>query len=1199
MPRAVLISVGELSLEPIKTLVGSNGVTTATIAVSDTASLKSLDALTSKLSEQHQKAECLLVQASNGVEKSVSSFSGITTHLIYSSPETYLTQCLMANRANENADAAIQQYIQQYSKHVQSVLNALERDRTLNLCSIDDVLANPASFLKTVFEIDSQVTEAESPTNLVHQTMALSANAALVDKDELYELYDDALSVGQLFGEFSVHLSPDSDTFKDNAKLLTQVAKAIQQKNQRIITLNQQTKESTAKLSEKETQFSQLSEQLKQQSAKAEEQNRALSNELEQQKQALNKASEQLTAKEQKCTTLQQNLDTKTNELDAKAKEADESKAKLSEKATQCNQLTQQIAEKAEQIAKAEEQNSALSNELESQKQALAKASEQLTAKEQECTSLQQSLDAKTNELGAKAKEADENKAKLSEKETQCNQLNQQLEEQKQESELSQLQVAQLQEELEATVQQASKLESTEQALKASNEKASQLQTKLASTEEEHKLLILQTTQLQEELEATFQKANKLESAEQALKASNEKASQLQTKLASTEEEHKLLILQTTQLREELEATFQKANKLESAEQALKASNEQALQLQQKLAGANEEAQLATLQIAQLQEELERTFSEYEAVKAKEQEATANLDKQLEANKQLKTLQTENVLLTEQLSQLQQGLEKAELEKESLAKAHSELQQAQIEHAGVADVSSEKVQNAELELELASLQISQLQEELEHYYLALQESERSLQKGLPHNTMSSNKIQTKVFDKAAASELSITGKYVEGDYQDIHLTLHNVIFPNGKQVESVKAKLVDVAGNIGIEFRAQENEALFREFEDSSDEYGPYLRYFLNAPENLQAQQQKTVERLNASERLLVMGCINVIAQQLQNTNISTSTEVTSEQWREWRKAAISLSNHVDTLPNWLSFDSVQLREEFVTDGYEHLWLVFNNVLLGNVWRNTLEFKLSANKVGMAQNGEFSDAINIEFRELDDGSAPLMTWPPETADEYGPKLNVAINNLTPLNDFANHDKQLILHLVNNVTSILDKLDVEESNMSRSKSAWSAAISTLLSDESAKGEQQAPQESVQEDLEAATEVDNMLTCEEVVSVGSYQHLVFTQTGNNTKIKLRAENVNPDTFDAEVYLELRDGTNNVIYNDSEFFGEDEYGPRVKIPVETLEILKHENQDDQFLWAVSVYQGIPKNTEQATNIDELVKQLWKNILNRKSEK
>jgi chromosome segregation ATPase len=1271
MPRAVLISVGELSLEPIKTLVERNGVTTATIAVSDTASLKNFDALTSKFSEQDLNAECLLVQATSGVEQSDLGFTGITTHLVYSSPETYLTQCLIANQANDNADVAIQHYIQQYRKHIQSALSALKQDSTLNLCFIDDVCANPASFLKAVFEIDSQETKAESPTNLVYQTMALSAAAVLVDNDELYELYDDALSVGQLFGEFSVHLSPDSDTFKRKATLLNQVAKAIQQKNQQISTLNQQAEESTAKLSEKETQFSQLSEQLKQQSAKAEVQ----SSELEKQKQALVKASEQLTAKKNECTTLQQTLNAKTNELGAKAREADEAKVALSDKEAQCNQLSEQLKQ---QSAKAEVQSS----ELEKQKQALVKASEQLTAKKNECTTLQQTLNAKTNELGAKAreadeakvalsdkeaqcnqltdqlkqqsakseeqsselekqkqalaiaseqlhakdqecaalqqtlsaktkelgdraKEADENKAKLSEKEAQCNQLTQQLEEQKQEAKLSHLQVTQLKEELEAAVQKAEKLAPIEQALKASNEKALQLQTKLTSTEEEQNLLMLQITQLQEELETTVEKANKLEPIEQALKMSNEKASQLQTKLASKEEEQKLLMLQITQLQEELEVTVQKASKLESTEQALKASNEQVLELQQKLTTANEDAQLSTLQIAQLQEELERTFSECEAIKFKEQEATAELDKQLEVNKQLKTLQTENVHLTEHLSQLQKSLEKAELEKETLTNALSELQQTRSEHTGIDEMSNENLQNAELELELASLQISQLQEELEYYYLALQESERSQQQGLIHTTMSSHKIQTKVFDKVAASELSVTGKYEEGDYQDIHLTLHNVIFPNGKLVESVKAKLVNVAGNIGIEFRAKENKALFREFEDSSDEYGPYLRYFLTAPENLQAQQQKTVERLNASERLLVMGSINVIAELLQNTNIQTGIEVTSEQWRLWRKAATALSSHVDKLPNWLSFDSVQLREEFATDGYEHLWLVFNNVLVGNVWRNTLEFKLSANAVGMAKNGEFSDKINIEFRELADGSAPLMTWPPENADEYGPKLNIAIDNLTPLNDFANQDAQLITHLVNNFVSILEKLDADENEMSRSKGAWLSAIIALLTDEadeSALSEPQAHNEELaqtqKQSQKIASRVYNTFTCDEVVSVGSYQHLVFTQKGNNTKIKLRAENINPETFDAEVYLELRDGTSNVIYNDSEFFGEDDYGPRVKIPAETLEALLLANEQDQFLWAVSVYQDIPKNVEHMEGIDELEKLLWKNILNRKAK-
>jgi hypothetical protein len=1129
MPRAVLISVGELSLEPIKTLVESNGVTTATIAVTDAASLKSLEALTYKLSEQEQQAECLLVQANSNAQKNVSAFNSVATHLIYSSPETYLTQCLVANQTNENADAAIELYIQQYSSHVQSFLNALEQDSALNLCSIDDILANPAAFMKTVFERDSQETKTETSPSLVYQIMALSSAAALVDKDELYERYDDALSVGQLFGEFSVHLSPDSDTFKNKVSVLSQVAKTIQQKNQQISTLNQQAKEGTAKLSEKETQFSQLSEQ-----------NSALSSELEKQNQSLAKASEQLAAKENECTTLQQTLNAKTEELGDRVKEADENKAALSEKGIQCNYLTQQLAE---QETKAEEQNSALSSELEKQKQALAKACEQLTAKDQECTTLQRTLNAKIKELGDRVKEVDEAKAKLSVKDTQCNQLTQQIAEQIQKAKLSQLVI----------------------------------------------------TELQEELEATIQKANRLDPIEQALKTSNGKVSQLQIELTSTEEEQKLLVLQLTKLQEELKTTVREANKLESTKQELKASNEQALQLQQNLTSTNEEAQLATLQIAQLQEELERTFSECEAVKAKDKEGVAGIQEQLEATKRFEMLQKENSLFAEQLSQLQQGLEKSELEKESLAKAHSELQQTQREHAGAATMSSETLQNTQLELELASLQISQLQDELEQYYLALQESERSLQKGLPHRIMNSNQIQTKVFDKVTANELSIAGKYIEGDYQDIHLTLRNLILPNGKQLESIKVKLVDVSGHIGIEFRAQENEALFREFEDSSDEYGPYLRYFLTAPENLQAQQQKTVERLNASERLLIMGCINVIAKQLQNTNITTSTEVTSEQWREWRKAAISLSNHVDTLPSWLSFDSVQLREEFATDGYEHLWLVFSGVLLGNVWRNTLEFKLSANKVGMAQNGEFSEALNIEFREHDDGSAPLMTWPPETADEYGPKLNISINNSASLNDFATHDAHLITHLVNNFASILEKLEANENDMTRNKKAWTSAITALLADDNVVSEQRLTEELTQQ----SSSVENTLACYEVVSVGTYQHLVFTQKGNGTKIKLRAENVNPETFDAEVYLELRDGTSNVIYNDSEFFGEDDYGPRVKIPAETLEALRYENPNDQFLWAVTVYQNIPENVGRAANIDELVKLLWKNVLHRKSEK
>ena len=1043
MPRAVLISVGELSLKPIKTLVEANNVTVATIAVSDTASLKTLESLTNKLSEQEQNAECLLVQALNGVEQSVSAFDGVSTHLVYSSPETYVTQRLAAAQSELTTDAVIQLSSQQYIQHVKSALHAFEQDAALRLCSLDDILGNPTSFIKTVFHKDCQDAINEPSSNLVYQTTALSATAALVDKDEIFELYDDALSVGQLFGDFSVHLSPDSDTFKSKSSLLNEIAKAILQKNKQIATLNQKVTENKTQLAEKDK--------------------------------ALIKTNEVLAAQQQKFTALQQRLEvkakeleSKTKELDSKTKDVNATKEKLSEKENQYNQLTQQLAE---QETAALEKSNTLRGELESQEQALAKVSQELTAKDKDYKELQQCFEAKAKELDEKVKDATSISAELNDKDIQCKKLAQQLEEHMREAELSQLQMA--------------------------------------------------------------------------------------------------------QLKEELEASIQKNNKLEQTEQALKASKEKVLQLQNKLTDVDEDAQLASLQVTQLQEELEHVFTECEALKTKEQETEKSFKKQASIlQRELEQVKSENQALEDALQGTQQKLEESE---------------------GAGVVTTKELQNTKLELELASLQISQLQEELEHYYLTLQESERSLQKGLTDSTMTDNKIRTKAFDKVNASELSVTGKYAEGDYQDIHLTLHNIKLVNGKQLESLNAKLVNVSGHIGIEFRAQENENLFREFEDSKDEYGCYLRYFLTAPENLQAQQQKTVERLNASERLLIMSCINAVAELLQNTNIQTSTEISSEQWRLWRKVAIELSHHVDSLPNWLSFDSVQLREEFVTDGYEHLWLVFNGVLIGNVWRNTLELKLTANEVGLAKNGEFSDVINIEFRELEDGSAPLMTWPPKSTDEYGAKFNIAINNLTLLNDITKHDKQLITHLVNNLSSILEKLEVNESDMSRRKSTWISAIAALLADENTMSERES---DAHKELETIYEEDATLTCEEAVSVGNYQHLVFTKNGDETKIKLRAENVNPETFDAEVFLELRDGTNNVIYNESEYFGEDEFGPRVKIPAETLEKLLQANEDDQFEWAISLYQNIPKHVEQATNIDELGKLLWKNIINRKSE-
>ena len=758
--------------------------------------------------------------------------------------------------------------------------------------------------------------------------------------------------------------------------------------------------------------------------------------------------------------------------------------------------------------------------------------------------------------------------------------------------------MAELQEELELATAKANKLEQVEEDLNAAKVNIGSLKQKLATESEDAQLTQLQVAQLQEELELATSKANKLEQSEANAKASSEKAAVLEKQLATANSEVQLTQLQIAQLQEELELTFAKASKLEQAEAKTKASAEQVVVLEKQLATCSEEATLFQLQIAQLQEELESTFAQLQAAKNNEGNYQKNAEALVQSNNTTAKMADENTLLVNQLSQLQAELEQSVAEKLLLRAERDAMVTQQGNKDKTALEGDKTLRDAEIELELASLQITQLQEELEHYYLALQQQESIHNKGLVHSMTSSNQIQAKVFDKVVAEKIAITGQYVANDYQDIHLSLHNVAFPNGVNVECLKAKLIMVSGHVGIEFRAQDEQTLFRTRDDATDEYGPYLRYFLTAPDSFKAQQQHTIERLNASERLLIMGSVNVIAQLLQSNAIETTSSVTPENWRLWRKAAIAFAQHVDTQPNWLSFDNVTLREEYITDGYEHLWLVFNGVLLGNVWRNTLELKLTANAVGASNNGEFSDALNFEFRELGDGSAPLVTWPPEDADDYGPKLTIALNNLAPLNDLAAQDSQLIKHLVNNVASILDKLDTSGRELVRSKEAWSSAAAAMLAP-SINVEVPSVETNSAAAHSTESETTGTLSCDEVVSVGSYQHIVFLQEGNETKIKLRAENVNPDTFDAEVYVELRDGTSNVIYNDSEFYGEDDYGPYVKIPAEVLVQLHRNKNTDEYTWVSAIYSLVPQSIEAAGNIDELVKLLWKNVLSRKSEK
>ncbi|GLX81300.1 coiled-coil domain-containing protein [Thalassotalea eurytherma] len=271
------------------------------------------------------------------------------------------------------------------------------------------------------------------------------------------------------------------------------------------------------------------------------------------------------------------------------------------------------------------------------------------------------------------------------------------------ENELSLLQIHQLQEELEqmtvAHSMTKAELEKNQNEkvddLATNNEK---LETKIQELVEENELSLLQIHQLQEELEHTFLKLSQAESDINSVKQNKQK---LMQKLSIAKNETKsegdqinqghieLILMQVDQLHEELESSVNKVNELEQELLNQNAINQQqSIQLKSSedkynevLNSSNEfgkEKEVFVVQMQQLKTDLSIAIKDKESLKS-----------------EVNDLKQEKQKVTERLSVLE--------------KDYTEL----------TNVNTDLVAENELSL----LQIHQLQEELEHYYIKAQQGE--------------------------------------------------------------------------------------------------------------------------------------------------------------------------------------------------------------------------------------------------------------------------------------------------------------------------------------------------------------------------------------------------------------------------------------------------------------------------------------------
>jgi hypothetical protein len=338
---------------------------------------------------------------------------------------------------------------------------------------------------------------------------------------------------------------------------------------------------------------------------------------------------------------------------------------------------------------------------------------------------------------------------------------------------------------------------------------------------------------------------------------------------------------------------------------------------------------------------------------------------------------------------------------------------------------------------------------------------------------------------------------------------------------------------------------------------------------------------------------------------MTTDSDLPDGKLRDWKLIAISLKHQVAQLPNWMSFDALSLVEEMRTDNYEHLWLRFNNLLVNDHLRPEFEVKFAV--TDLTSEGElFSNNIMLEIRQQDKQQSPLQAWPPVSQDDYGYKLQAFVNLneddlvITSEEKLSQNDYQFLRHLVKNLVNFLQVLTDKGINFDRPIADWLTIGSRIAQIDSVKSEG-TKYTNIAVDAEVRSTPTLDVSFNEHVDLGGYQHLLYQQAQSDSEpllIKIRAENINQVAKTAELFIELRTGDNNLPLTDSEFFGEDEFGPRVLLPIAFLQsdLFKQEVVSDEVvlinLFSEQMMSLIDANTE----LDEAQRSLWLAMLSNK---
>ena len=407
----------------------------------------------------------------------------------------------------------------------------------------------------------------------------------------------------------------------------------------------------------------------------------------------------------------------------------------------------------------------------------------------------------------------------------------------------------------------------------------------------------------------------------------------------------------------------------------------------------------ATAQVEVMSEQVALHEKSIAALTAALEAAEADKSAQLEKAEALATL----AATRKELDTARQGIKRLEDEQRvhnNRRREDEQRAQAAQTAANAAKEASAKVKEAQQENELLLVQLHQVQEELEHYFLEHKRAVKQIEEaGVRWQRM-----------------LERTPDYC--DYRALEL--------------------------LGSDPAGQRTSWRFSELNAGGRAY-PELRFdivaagdtaeFAFARDGKEPGMPQAAETLTSAEWWLLPTLCRVLDEALQ-APAGSLAQLDQAQRTALSDALTGLMNAIEAAPAALRFDQVTLTREQINPDYEHLWLQLGNLSLGEKRWGNIDFRLSCANV---RPGKFGTHPKLEFPS-ETGGALLEGWFAESFDDFGDKLELRFAlpeamDMSVWEQLSAADQAILQMLVARLPQMLSRLDDGKTSLSRPIADW--------------------------------------------------------------------------------------------------------------------------------------------------------------------